>query len=127
MNSANPSEYFGGKWEKVSGGYLYATGSSVLAKTSYAGWNARSTVLTIDQIPSHQHNETIQTGDGNFNPVVQNRTGGSTSLAIWPENARGGWSNVGSGSIMKTIATGGGEGHTHDIATIDVWMWKRIS
>ena len=124
MGSEDPNKTIGGTWVKIYGGYLYGAKSS-LGSTNYSGWGAQSTILSIDQIPAHRHEETIQTGDGNFNPVVRNRTGGSSSLAIWPENARGGWTNVGSGDVMKTESFGGGKGHTHNIATIDVWIWKR--
>ena len=124
MGSEDPNKTIGGTWVKIYGGYLYAAQTS-LGKTNYSGWGAQSTILSNDQIPAHRHEETIQTGDGNFNPVVRNRTGGSSSLAIWPENARGGWTNVGSGDVMKTESFGGGKGHTHNIATIDVWIWKR--
>lgn len=49
-------------------------------------------------------------------------------LALWPENATGGWTNVGSGEIMTTRATGGGEGHTHTYMPpyFEVYMWYRI-
>ena len=124
MGSEDPNKTIGGTWVKIYGGYLYGAKSS-LGSTNYSGWGAQSTTLSIDQIPAHRHEETIQTGDGNFNTVCRNRTGGDRSRAIWPENARGGWSNVGSGDIMKTEYSGGGKGHTHDIATIDVWIWKR--
>ena len=124
MGSEDPNKTIGGTWVKIYGGYLYGAKSS-LGSTNYSGWGAQSTTLSIDQIPAHRHEETIQTGDGNFNPVVRNRTGGSSSLATWPENARGGWTNIGSGDVMKTNSSGGGKGHTHDIATIDVWIWKR--
>ena len=50
---------------------------------------------------------------------------GDRSRVIWPENARGGCTNEGSGDIMRTNYNGGGKGHTHNIATIDVWIWKR--
>ena len=124
MGNEDPNKTIGGTWVKIYGGYLYGAKSS-LGSTNYSGWGAQSTILSIDQIPAHRHEETIQTGDGNFNTVCRNRTGGDRSRAIWPENARGGWTNVGSGDLMRTEYSGGGQGHTHNIATIDVWIWKR--
>ena len=124
MGSEDPNKTIGGTWVKIYGGYLYGAKSS-LGSTNYSGWGAQSTTLSIDQMPTHRHEETIQTGDGNFNTVCRNRTGGDRSRAIWPENARGGWTNVGSGDLMRTESSGGGQGHTHNIATIDVWIWKR--
>lgn len=110
MNNTNPSEYFGGKWEKISGGYLYATGSNSLGKTTYIGWGAQSTTLTIDQIPPHTHSY--------YGHYGYNRQAASTL----------GW-NLGDTDYndYKVSTTGGGQGHTHNIATIDVWMWKRVS
>lgn len=124
MGSEDPNKTIGGTWVKIYGGYLYGAESS-LGSTNYSGWGAQSTTLSTDQIPAHRHDETIQTDDGNFNTVCRNRNGGDRSRAIWPENAKGGWTNVGSGDIMSTEYSGGGKGHTHNIATIDVWIWKR--
>jgi hypothetical protein len=125
VNSTNPSNYFGGTWEKLSGGYLYATGSNVLGKTSYIGWGAQSTTLTTEQIPSHTH--IIQSGDG----------GNYQFMGYAPETNRiDGWDNYyikydGVTSNPKKYITnsytGGNQGHTHNIATIDVWMWKRVA
>ena len=28
---------------------------------------------------------------------------------------------------FTTSSTGGTQGHTHNIATIDVWIWKRVA
>ena len=140
INNIDPNKFLGGTWVRVPGQYLMAgdpnsnmdhknIGTEVGSK-----WGKRtgSTILSNDQIPAHRHEETIQTGDGNFNPVVRNRTGGSSSLAIWPENARGGWTNVGSGDVMKTESFGGGKGHDHSlpnypVPTIVLNVWKRTA
>lgn len=111
VNSTDPSVLFGGTWTKIEGSFLWGTSNT--PKHTGGSTTTNSHVLKVNEIPAHVHSETIQTGDGNFNPVVKNRTGGSTAYAIWPENATGGWTNVGSGEIMTTRATGGGEGHTH--------------
>lgn len=126
-NSTNPSTLFGGTWTKIEGRFLWATGDTPMVTGGSTTTNSH--VLTIDEIPAHRHEETIQTGDGNFNPVVRNRTGGSSSLAIWPENARGGWTNVGSGDVMKTESSGRGQGHTHKYMPpyFEVYMWYRTA
>lgn len=109
MNSTNPSEYFGGKWEKISGGYLYAARTS-LGQTTFYGWGAQSTTLTIDQIPAHTHSY--------YGHYGYNRQAASTL----------GW-NLGDTDYTDyhVSTTGGGKGHTHEIATVDVFMWKRVS
>ena len=94
MGNEDPNKTIGGTWVKIYGGYLYGAKNS-LGSTNYCGWGAQSTTLSIDQMPARRHEETIQTGDGNFNTVCRNRTGGDRSRAIWPENARGGWANTG--------------------------------
>lgn len=126
VNATNPSVLFGGTWTKIEGSFLWGTGNT--PKHTGGSTTTNSHVLKVNEIPAHVHSETIQTGDGNFNPVVKNRTGGSTAYAIWPENATGGWTNVGSGEIMTTRATGGGEGHTHTYMPpyFEVYMWYRI-
>ena len=133
INNIDPNNFLGGTWVRVPGQYLMAGDPNSNMDHKNIGievgskWGKRtgSTILSNDQIPAHRHEETIQTGDGNFNTVCRNRTGGDRSRAIWPENARGGWTNVGSGDLMRTEYSGGGQGHTHNIATIDVWIWKR--
>lgn len=126
VNSTDPSKLFGGTWTKIEGSFLLGTGNT--PKHTGGSTTTNSHVLKVNEIPAHVHSETIQTGDGNFNPVVKNRTGGSTAYAIWPENATGGWTNVGSGEIMTTRATGGGEGHSHTYMPpyFEVYMWYRI-
>ena len=126
VNSTDPSKLFGGTWTKIEGSFLWGTGNT--PKHTGGSTTTNSHVLKVNEIPAHVHSETIQTGDGNFNPVVKNRTGGSTAYAIWPENATGGWTNVGSGEIMTTRATGGGEGHSHTYMPpyFEVYMWYRI-
>lgn len=126
VSSTDPSTLFGGTWTKIEGRFLYGTGNT--PKHTGGSTTTNSHVLKVNEIPAHVHSETIQTGDGNFNPVVKNKTGGSTAYAIWPENAIGGWTNVGSGEIMTTQATGGGEGHTHTYMPpyFEVYMWYRI-
>lgn len=127
VDSRNPGDIFGGTWTKIEGKFLWATTST--PKTSGGSTTTNSHVLTESEIPAHVHRETIQTGDGKFNPVVKNRTGGSVAHATWPENATGGWTNTGSGEIMVTLAAGGGKGHTHKYMPpyFEVYMWYRVS
>lgn len=131
MNSTNPSEYFGGKWEKISGGYLYATGSTSLGKTTYNGWGAQSTALTIGQMPSHTHRIGFTTSWGAtvWDSATQDGYVGPRD----PGNALSYGASANQAFVPPRYGTlfnetiGGGQGHTHNIATIDVWMWKRVS
>lgn len=128
MNSTNPSEYFGGKWEKISGGYLYATGSNSLGKTTYSGEGAQSTTLTVDQIPKHGHWILALNKNSNgydYSSDMDYDSPGAKCIidytTTYNPDTRG-WRNS-----VGIQMTGGNQGHTHNIATIDVWMWKRVS
>ena len=132
MIKENPSKYYGGTWELISGGYIYAE-NSTLGKTNYSGWGAQSggsgtsgsTALSVDQIPQHNHYIYAMTGDKQWAiGYLWSRAAGPTT-----GNSEGGQE----GSIY-TRNTGGGKGHTHtipnhshNIATIDVFMYKRTA
>lgn len=109
MGSEDPNKTIGGTWIKISGGYIYAA-NKTLGQTSFYGWGAQSTILTVDQIPPHTHSY--------YGHYGYNREARSTL----------GW-NLGDTDYndYRVSTTGGGKGHTHDIATVDVFMWKRTA
>jgi len=125
----NPSVFFGGTWERLSGAYLYATAATSGEKgavvgtgktTGAASGNTGSTTLTVDQIPSHSHTASLGLGW---------RTGGGDSVARVTAN-NGDWN----GWPLTINNTGGGQGHTHTlnnhthpIANIEVYVWKRVA
>ena len=122
----NPSTWFGGTWEQLSGGYLYLCSSST-EKTSYTGLGAQaatgntgSTTLTINQIPKHKHTLKCGYGDGST---------GSDALRYqyWASSEQG-WKDFLVGE------SGGGQGHTHtlnshthNIATVGFFAWRRTA
>ncbi|MCR5742051.1 MAG: hypothetical protein K6G38_06305 [Gammaproteobacteria bacterium] len=122
LNKVNPSTFLGGTWEQVYGGYLYFA-QSTLEQTSFSGWNTQSTTLTVQQIPRHEHLERARTSDGNWNGIATSNSGGSTGGA-YPNTA--GWTNNGRG-YGYTEGTGGGQGHNHAIATVDLFCYKRTA
>jgi microcystin-dependent protein len=167
VNNTNPSTLFPGTtWEQIkdkfmlSAGDTYnngATGGSATHKLTSAELpththtydkvksptggpstnTSGSTVLTIDQIPSHNHNTKSDAGSG------------STWVPNYTGNRKAG------GSGVYTENTGGGQGHTHTLSNhthttstsstntgnggfannsfstmppyLVVYMWKRIS
>ncbi len=131
VSNTNPSQYFGGTWEKISGGFLWGCNTSVdnnlmtndHTKTfTDGGGTTGSTTLTVDQIPSHNHYIQSMRGSSQW------ATGYLWSRAAGPNdgNSEGGQNNY-------TGTKGGGKGHnhtypnhTHDIPHIGVWVWKRI-
>lgn len=115
MGNEDPNKTIGGTWVKISGGYIYAA-SKTLGQTSFYGWGTQSTTLSVDQIPSHNHTTSVTFSWG----------GGSAYGMSWTNGEYQGPYDNGLGAII-TKNTGGGKGHTHDIATVDVFVWKRTA
>lgn len=129
VSNDNPSKYFGGTWEKISGGFLYGCTSSIDnntstgVNTSEAGsGNTGSTTLSIEQIPPHKHYIQAMVGDTQWAyGFIWSRAAGPTG-----GNSEGGQNNY-------TNEIGGGKGHNHSLSNhshvvshIGVWVWKRI-
>ena len=116
VSNDNPSKYFGGTWEKISGGFLWGCNTSIdnnLMNSSVGSTRSFDTTLTINQIPSHKHIY--------WSPRMyySEQAGGGDILGV----------NEGSTTYRferDTSYTGGGQGHSHDIPHIGVWVWKRI-
>lgn len=127
VSNDNPSKYFGGTWEKISGGFLYGCASSIDnntstgVNTSKAGsGNTGSTALTVDQMPKHRHGFWNQNESG-YNVKDEY---GTYTIAI---AGQVGYQN------FYTTTQGNGQGHTHTlnnhshvVSHIGVWVWKRI-
>ena len=128
INDVNPQTLFGGTWEKMSGGYLYGARNSI-GQTSFNGWGTQSTALNIEQMPKHGHwILALNKNPNGYNYDYQMDYDPQKGLKCvinygitYNPDERGWGNNVG----MQT--TGGNQGHTHDIATIDVFMWKRTA
>lgn len=121
----NPSQYFGGNWQKLYGGYLYAAKNSI-SKTDYMGWGTQSHTLTAAQsgLRSHTHDMSDDVYGGYVNQMGVRGDGGGGSH--WTPS----YAQTNSYSKYKPGYTGGWnaeQGHTHNIATVDVYVWKRIS
>lgn len=147
INDINPQTLFGGTWVKMYGGYLYGAQNSI-EQTSFNGWGTQSTALNVNQMPSHNHTITIdkKTLTGNLNSMY-----GSSGVSPLRDNCRvdGVFSRNGTTTVntpgytavkgyglhidvshnhgASSGKTGGNQGHTHDIATIDVFAWKRTA
>lgn len=116
-SDTNPSTYFGGTWQKMSGGFLYACVSTIDNDiTNTPGSASYNTTLTINQMPRHNHETTFKFSYGQ----------GSDYAITW---TNGQWQGP-YGNALGAFAmneTGGSEGHNHNIPHIGVWVWKRIS
>lgn len=117
-NNVNPSTYFGGTWKKLSGGYLYAAVSTI-KKTTYTGWGTQSHILTANQIPPHKHTlwftgTSVDVGTPHYHNFGE-------GIAFGINNQR----KYGRNDMIDDA--GGGQGHMHNIATVDVFVWKRTA
>lgn len=121
VGSENPNNTIGGTWTKLSGYYLYADTS--INNTSYTGKHTQSHTLTESQMPSHTHK--IKR-NGNYTNGIMVDTGNT-----------GQWGSaivqVGSGNYtaqpnaITVENTGGGKGHSHNIATKGIYVWQRTA
>ena len=107
VDSSNPADLFGGKWERVKDTFLLAAGDVYAAGTE--GGEAAHT-LTVSEMPSHNHNLKIQGTETAANALTyssqKNRFGGG-------------------GSLVQS--TGDGQPHNNMPPYVAVFIWKRIS
>ena len=127
VSNDNPSKWFGGTWEKMPGGYLYACVNSI-GNSSYTGIGTRPHTLTISEMPSHTH---IQ--NSHKHNIPYRNDGGPYDISIYFSYNSGNVKTWWNGSICTDTTTatnqntGGGQAHSHDIAYKGVWCWKRIA
>ena len=122
VGNDDPNKTIGGTWTKLSGYYLYADTS--INNTSYTGKNTQNHILTESQIPAHTHNIKRNGNYSNGFMIDTGKTGqwgsminqvGSSNYTAQPK---------GDVSIDKT---GGGQGHSHNIATKGIYVWQRTA
>lgn len=123
-NSTNPKDLFGGTWSQIKGEYLLGIDpdTTMEHKTPLlhiGGWDTEDTVLTVSQIPSHNHGK---------NPGVPNTYG----FAVM--TTEGSFLQTGAGGpkikeMYNTGTTGGGKGHHHRYCppSFTVYMWYRTA
>lgn len=136
VNDKNPSTYFGGTWEKISGGFLWGCDASIdnnIMNSSVGHTKSFDTILTVNQIPAHNHS---MAGAGAHD---HGKTGIAFAQWSWQNNISGfrvgdgisgyPWGTFyAQGDHTHTINnTGGSKGHSHDIPHIGVYVWKRVS
>lgn len=79
------------------------------------------TTLTVNQMPSHYH--TLHGNSGVYSSAGSGYWHYQSAIEGY---AGGSWKDLYYNS-SGTNDTGGGQGHSHDIPHIGVWVWKRIS
>ena len=121
-NATNPNTKFGGTWVKLSGGFIY--GSTITSGNTYSTGNGTGTAtnnhtLTINEIPSHQHEFPDRkivwdANTGHNTDIVQDGSYDNKIVQFRP------WGT-------KVGATGGGKGHSHNIPYIACSIWRRTA
>ena len=126
-SSANPSTIYGGTWERYRQGKTLVglnegePGFNTINKTG----GEKTHTLTINEMPSHNHNlggHTFLWGEnvGTVNIKNANAEAGTTSQnRLYTYQNQYGWAN--------TLVNGGSQPHNNLQPYITVYMWKRTS
>ena len=114
LNSANPTNLFGGTWEPIKDTFLLAAGDSYEAGTT--GGEAEHE-LTVEEMPEHEHVEEV-----NYTAI----NSGSSSI----------WAFVTNDSATKKTSTtdfygfsnpsGGSQPHNNMPPYLSIYVWQRI-
>ena len=136
VDSRNPSQIFGGKWEQIKDRFLLAAGSTY--KAGNTGGSATHK-LTTNEMPSHTHTQNSHyhaglsygSPDGGGNTcVVSTYYDGTGCIEL-------GWERVSNGVPYNNVYTkyatatnqntGGGAAHNNMPPYLVVYIWKRVS
>lgn len=136
VNNINPRTYFGGTWERVSGGFLYGrtddswmsergNGSGCWTNEDGGGTTYEHT-LTQEQIPAHMHYGLYDESN-----AQRYQSWGTGSTHTGYINGMG--TNIWNGQF-HTGSAGGGKGHSHNLANhahnipyFACYLWKRTA
>lgn len=149
-NSTSPASLFGGTWEQLNGYYLYA--GNGYSKTSYTGKNAQLHTLTANQSGLRQHNHGasgsfsanfyIRHGNSANRDMVANGTNTSVDVGVGASWGNGvdmtsythniDRVNIGGDNKVTVGVNNQGpwdatEGHPHNIATLEIYAWRRTA
>lgn len=135
--NTNPKDLFGiGEWEQIKDRFILAAGDSTTAgSTGGASTHVHSTgshTLTVNEIPSHKHNETLLNGDSTW------YIGGGNWNTDAPERHpifTGSYATTTTSFAFVSSNTGGGAAHNHGNtgSTSNMppyyvaYLWRRVS
>lgn len=106
VESTSPASLYGGTWEQLKDRFLLSAGDTYTAGAT--GGEATHT-LTIEEMPSHNHNKTVT---GTID------TAGEACIAKTVSGNR---------NYMSIGAQGGGQAHNNMPPYLAVYMWKRTA
>lgn len=113
VNSTNPGNLFGGKWEQIKDKFLLSAGDSYAAGST--GGEAQHT-LTVDEMPTHSHEVW----------AFAENTGSGDAWSFSMQKGKGVWYDVDAeGSHIKS--QGGSRPHNNMPPYLTVYMWRRIA
>lgn len=106
VNSASPASLFGGTWERVKDRFLLAAGDTYSAGAT--GGEAEHT-LTVNEMPSHNHDIALQQSGGTVANGVVKQASGVVSDGLYVRYR------------------GGNAAHNNMPPYLSVYMWKRTA
>ena len=118
VNSTNPSNYFGGTWEQIKDRFLLACGSTY--SNGSTGGEATHK-LTIEEMPSHNHDMDDATYGGYKNKLGIRGDGGGGSQLIPQMTQTTGFSRY------IPDSRGGSQAHNNMPPYLAVYIWKRVA
>ena len=135
-NSISPASLFGGTWEQIIGKFLLGADSTYTAGST--GGEATHT-LTINEMPSHYHQENIPLSSNTIRPVGSTSKSDNSNYVETTSVTSGGTKYI-SNSLSYSSAststpvypaitskTGGDESHNNMPPYLAVYIWKRVS
>ena len=126
-DSADPSELFGGTWERIKDRFLYALGDSGAAGDK--GGEATH-VLTVNEMPSHTHTQNSHTHTYTDYYATKstandfNRSYVNTAVSDVGNTYTTRTSN---GTTAVNQNTGGGQAHNNMPPYVKAYCWKRTA
>lgn len=126
LNNINPSKFFGGKWQQIEDVFLLACGSTY--KAGSTGGEASHT-LTIDEMPSHDHNSDGFTSiavSANGSISTSGAFGKGTGFAINIDGS-GWWADRYKVEDWSERTKGGNQPHNNMPPYLAVYVWERIA
>lgn len=122
VNSTSPASLFGGTWERIKDRFLLASGDTYSAGST--GGEAQHT-LTVDEMPKHAHNQTMQVSNLGLASVIQKGTDGQGTTNGVSHVYQQDW--IKNGIPVGTYSIGLGKPHNNMPPYLVVYMWKRVS
>ena len=108
VNSTSPATLFGGTWVQIKDKFLLSAGDTY--KSGATGGEATH-VLTVDEMPRHNHSIDNLNASGSTTPY----------MTVQAQEKKGYGGNV------QTFFTGGGQAHNNMPPYIVVYIWQRTA